>query len=206
MTGRPTAAAASGDRRHLLLFFVLAIAVFVADQLSKRWVDASFGLSKPSELAPGAVVPPTDVVDGLVRITKTYNNGALFGMFSSTAAVFAIASLAVIGVILWYELTRGGRGPILVTIALGLLLGGAAGNLVDRVRWGYVVDFVDMGIGGARFYIFNVADASISIAIVLLLAHSLWADRASRHVETPPFSPDPEERAADAPASDGMSR
>jgi len=206
MTGRPTAAAAGGDRRHLLLFFGLAIAVFVADQVSKRWVDASFGLSKPSELAPGAVVPPTDVLDGLIRITKTYNNGALFGMFSSTAAVFAIASLAVIGVILWYVLTRGGRGPILVTIALGLLLGGAVGNLVDRVRWGYVVDFVDMGIGGVRFYIFNVADASISIAIVLLLAHSLWADRASRHAETPRASPDPEEPAADLPAPDGMSR
>jgi len=62
-------------------------------------------------------------------------------------------------------------------LTLGLLLGGAVGNLIDRVVRGYVIDFVDMGIGTLRFYTFNVADSAISVAIALLLALSLLGDR-----------------------------
>ena len=62
----------------------------------------------------------------------------------------------------------------LTTVALGLLLGGAIGNLIDRIRFGYVIDWVDMGIGSWRFYTFNVADSAISIAIVLLLAAAIF--------------------------------
>jgi len=70
-------------------------------------------------------------------------------------------------VIIGYE-ARAGRSRYL-TVTLGLLLGGALGNLADRVRLGHVVDFVDAGIGDLRFYTFNVADAAISAAILLLL-------------------------------------
>jgi hypothetical protein len=79
-------------------------------------------------------------------------------------------------VILWYEIARGGRGSFLLTLTLGLLLGGAIGNEIDRVRLGYVIDFVDMGVGAWRFYTFNVADASISVSIVILLALGLLGD------------------------------
>ena len=75
------------------------------------------------------------------------------------------------GLIVAYH-ARSGRSPYL-TITLGLLLGGAIGNLVDRIRLGYVVDFVDAGIGALRWYTFNVADASISVAILLLLAATI---------------------------------
>ena len=71
----------------------------------------------------------------------------------------------------------------MTTVALGLLLGGAIGNLIDRLRYGYVVDFVDMGIGEWRFYTYNVADAAITTAIVLLLAMAVFprlADWAAR--------------------------
>jgi signal peptidase II len=68
----------------------------------------------------------------------------------------------------------------MLTVALGLLLGGAIGNLLDRLRFGHVVDFVDMGIGSTRWYTWNVADAAISIAIVLLLAHGLLGHRLGR--------------------------
>jgi signal peptidase II len=77
-------------------------------------------------------------------------------------------SIGVTALIVYYH-RRAGRG-ILVTVALGLLLGGAIGNLLDRLNHGYVVDFVDMGIGTWRFYTYNLADASITTAIVLLLA------------------------------------
>src|SRR5262249_15847876 len=68
---------------------------------------------------------------------------------------------------------RSGRNPYL-TVTLGLLLGGALGNLLDRLRLGYVVDFVDLGVGSVRWYTFNVADTAISIAILLLLAARVW--------------------------------
>jgi signal peptidase II len=88
-------------------------------------------------------------------------------MLPQSAPIFAVVSLGVTGLIVYYH-RRAGRG-ILVTIALGLLLGGAIGNLLDRLTHGYVVDFVDMGIGTWRFYTYNIADACITTSIVLLL-------------------------------------
>ena len=86
--------------------------------------------------------------------------------------MLAIASLIVIGLIVWYH-ARSGRN-LLLSIALGLLLGGALGNLLDRVRHGYVIDWVDMGIGTIRFWTYNLGDAAITVAILLLLASALW--------------------------------
>ena len=86
--------------------------------------------------------------------------------------LFAVVSLAVIGLIVGYEARAGSNW--LASVALGLLFGGAIGNLADRIRLGYVVDFVDAGIGTLRWYDFNVADASISCAILLLVALAIW--------------------------------
>jgi signal peptidase II len=75
----------------------------------------------------------------------------------------------------------------MLSVALGLLLGGALGNMADRFRIGYVVDFVDVGIGDLRFYTFNIADSAISLAILLLLlsAFLMTGDRGSQGSETP---------------------
>ncbi len=139
-----------------LLFGGLALTVLVLDQLAKAWIV--------SNIAPGQVV---DVVGTWVRLIFSQNNGALFGLFGSSATLFGIGSLAVLGLIIWYH-ARAPRS-LLLSIALGLLLGGATGNLIDRLRLGYVVDFVDMGIGTLRFFTFNVGDSAISTAILLLL-------------------------------------
>jgi len=80
-------------------------------------------------------------------------------------------SLFVIGLIVLYHRQVG--SSLYLSIALGLLLGGALGNVTDRLRLGYVVDFVDIGIGDLRWYTFNVADAAISIAIVMLIGAAL---------------------------------
>lgn len=80
-------------------------------------------------------------------------------------------TLGVVAVIVGIEVGSGWRSWI-VTLTLGLLLGGAVGNFVDRLRYGYVVDFADIGIGGQRFYIFNVADSAVTVAIILMLG--LW--------------------------------
>jgi len=113
----------------------------------------------------------TSVVGDLVRFVHARNTGGLFGLFRDGAPVFAIASLGVIALIAWYH-GRSGRSPYM-TLTLGLLLGGAIGNLLDRLRFGYVVDWVDTGIGGLRWYTFNVADAAISGALLLLILLAL---------------------------------
>jgi lipoprotein signal peptidase len=80
-------------------------------------------------------------------------------------------TLGVVAVLVTIEVGSGWKSWI-VTLTLGLLLGGAVGNFIDRLRFGYVVDFADIGIGGQRFYIFNVADSAVTVAILLMLG--LW--------------------------------
>ncbi len=131
------------------LFLGLAATVIVADQLTKAWLV--------SMLAPSESMP---IVGDYLRLVHSQNNGALFGLFRESALLFGLASIAVIGLIVVYH-ARSGRSRYM-SVALGLLLGGAIGNLIDRLRLGYVVDFVDAGIGNFRWYTFNVADAAIS--------------------------------------------
>ncbi len=142
------------------LFLGLAGSVLVLDQLSKAWILDNVDPTRP--LA---------VIGDLVRLVLSRNTGALFGLFRDNAALFAAVSIVVIGAIAWFH-ARSPRSVVLST-ALGLLLGGAIGNLIDRVRLGYVVDFVDAGIGDLRWYTFNVADAAISAALLLLVLLAL---------------------------------
>ena len=142
---------------HWGVFLGLAATIIVIDQLTKAWLVAN--------VAQGQV---RSVVGDLVRFVYHQNSGALFGLFHDQAIVFGVLSLGVIALIVGYH-ARQPRSRYL-SIALGFLLGGAIGNLIDRLRLGYVVDFVDIGIGDLRFYTFNVADSAISTAIVLLVA------------------------------------
>jgi signal peptidase II len=157
---------------------LLAGTVVVADQLSKAWIDGSFPLAWTNRAVPG-LAAPTPVIGDLVRIAKTYNDGGLFGLFDAAAPILAVASLVVVGLIVLYQ-ARAGLRSWPLTLALGLLLGGAIGNLADRLRLGYVIDFVDMGLGDLRWYTFNVADAAISVSILLLIVLSLVGDRLER--------------------------
>ena len=151
-----TATRNAGRRAHWAIFVGLAATVVVLDQLAKAWLV--------SNLVPGQMV---DVVGSYVRLVFSQNSGALFGFFRDSAALFGLVSLGVIGLIVAYH-GRSERS-LYLSIALGFLLGGAVGNVLDRLRLGYVVDFVDIGIGSLRWYIFNVADAAISAAIVMLV-------------------------------------
>ena len=164
------AASATAGRPAWWLFLGIATAVIVLDQLTKAWVFSS--------IVPGSSVT---VVGDLLRFIHSKNDGALFGLFGSSAPVLAVASIIVIGLIVWYH-ARSGRN-LLISVALGLLLVGALGNLLDRVRHGYVIDWVDMGLGTLRFWTFNIGDSAITLAILLLLLTavfpSLGADRSA---------------------------
>jgi signal peptidase II len=151
---------------HWVAFVVLATGIVIADQLTKAWVVTSVSF--------GAVLP---ILDDYVRIWIVHNTGALFGLFRNQAVLFAALSIGVVALIVWFH----GRSVVtngwFATLALGLLLGGAVGNLADRLRLGYVVDFVDMGVGDVRFYTYNVADAAISTSLVLLVLMAFWPSR-----------------------------
>jgi signal peptidase II len=149
------------SRRRWVLFGALAVGIVVLDQLAKAWIVGNLARSQSFPL-----------LGDWVRIVHWRNSGILFGMLPQSAGAFAVVSLVVAGLIVLYH-AKAGRG-LVVTLALGLLLGGAIGNLIDRVRFGSVVDFVDMGIGAWRFYTYNVADAAISTAIVLLVLMALF--------------------------------
>jgi signal peptidase II len=156
-----------GLRPLWLPFFGLAAAIVAVDQLTKAWLV--------SVLAPGDSLP---IVDDLLRLVDSHNQGGLFGILQGQAVAFGMVSIVVVGLIVAFH-GISGRNPYL-TLTLGLLLGGAVGNLIDRLRLGYVVDFVDAGVGDVRWYTFNVADAAISAAIVLLLVASLWPSLETR--------------------------
>jgi len=147
---------------------VIVASIVALDQATKAWVIA--------ELAPDGSM---SLLGDLVRLVYTENDGGLFGLFRDAAPVLAVLSLGVAAFIVRQQARAGASGY--VTLTLSLLLGGAIGNLIDRLRLGFVVDFVDAGVGDLRWWTFNVADASISAAILLLL---LWALRPSLAGET----------------------
>ncbi len=149
------------SRSRWALFAVIAVAVVILDQLSKAWVVAN--------LAPG---DGFEVLGDWVRIVHGRNSGILFGMLPQSATAFAIVSIGVVALIVAYH-AKAGRG-LLVSIALALLLGGALGNLIDRLHYGAVIDFVDMGIGSWRFYTYNVADSAITASLVLLIGMAVF--------------------------------
>ena len=161
--GLSESAGGSGGRSrpHRALFVGLAATVVVLDQLTKAWIVANVDPTRPIL-----------VIGDLVRLVYSRNTGALFGLFRDNATLFALVSIGVIVAIAWYHARA--RPNVVLSAALGLLLGGAIGNLIDRLTRGHVVDFVDAGIGDLRFYTFNVADAGISTALLLLLALTLW--------------------------------
>ena len=135
----------------------IALAVVILDQVSKWAVmqHLEFGQS-------------VAVLGSYFRLTYIHNPGAVFGLrFGGSALhlVVSLAALALVGAMLW----RIPSSERLARIALALVLGGAVGNVFDRIRLGEVVDFLDFGVGGYRWWIFNLADACVSTGAGLLI-------------------------------------
>lgn len=159
---------ASPVRRDARPFaFLIALLVLVADRLSKIWVVA--------HIAPGNSIT---VFPRVFRLTHVLNTGAAFSLFEGARnpnfvryaliAFSVLAALVVVG-LLW----RAGRRFSLSTVALALILGGAIGNLYDRIHLHFVVDFLEVHIGTYHWPDFNIADSAIVVGACLLLLEAL---------------------------------
>ncbi|MEM7443402.1 MAG: signal peptidase II [Pseudomonadota bacterium] len=157
-----------------LRFFglVTAAVVLIADQLVKWWMLVGvFGLEGP--IRAGTFAPQTRVTD-FFNLTLVWNDGISFGLLGGEDAVWMLSGLAIlVSLVLLVWLWRA-NGRLLV-LSLGLIIGGALGNVVDRLRFGAVADFLDFHVMGYHFFVFNVADAAISIGVVLIVVDSFFA-------------------------------
>lgn len=153
----------------MLAYLWIALVVFALDQWSK--FEAVHYLARASVR-----------MDEYVNLTLVYNRGAAFGFLSQEGgwqnAFFVVVALAIVAGIGWF-LRRATRHDRLLVIALMFVLGGAIGNLADRLRLGRVVDFIDFHIGSWHWYTFNLADSAITLGAVLLALDALRSRRVT---------------------------
>jgi len=140
-----------------VLYFAVAALVVILDQASKRIVWELFKYG-------GGV----EIIDGFFRITLSKNKGAVFGILSNTKHILLFVTIISIGVLVFFAY-RMRYAPVNKRVYLGLILGGAFGNLIDRIAAGEVLDFLDMGFGAYRWPTYNVADIAVTIGAVLLI-------------------------------------
>jgi signal peptidase II len=164
--------------RKLPWLLLISVVIIVADRITKTLVA--------SHVPVGEGIP---VIPGFLRITHWLNEGAAFSLFADSASpnavrwgLIAFSALAAIAVLI--ALIRLGSHITLATMALALVLGGALGNLHDRVVYGSVVDFIEVHIFGYHWPDFNVADSSIVVGACLLLLDSLFPSKPSEATPT----------------------
>jgi len=150
---------------------LISAAIFSADRWTKTWVA--------DHIAIGSAIP---VLPGMLRITHWLNEGAAFSLFADTASphtvrVALIVFTCVAAVAVLIAMVRMGNRITLTTIALALILGGALGNVHDRIEYGSVVDFIEVHIFSYHWPDFNVADSAIVTGACLLLLDSLLPKR-----------------------------
>ena len=151
---------------------VVAVLVALADQLSKSWVLDRFTAEAP-RLLP---------VTPFFNLVLTWNRGMRFGLFNNDAArnalVFSVLAVLIVGALLvWLSRVR----ETLLSIAIGLVVGGAAGNVVDRLGRGAVVDFLDFHVAGWHWFAFNLADAAICVGVGLMVIDGLLGRREAHN-------------------------
>jgi signal peptidase II len=161
-------ATSRGVRAEPAIMAFTTFLVLVADQLSKAAVAALIGLQDR-----------VLVVGDLVQLWHRQNRGAAFSLFQGGTLLFLVVSVLAFGLIGYlYRSFRG--GPLWLYAVLGVALGGVLGNLVDRLRQGYVTDFVSIGVGDLRWPTFNVADASIVLGIGVIVIRLFLTDAGRR--------------------------
>jgi len=158
----------------MLKWLGLSLVVFLLDQFSKWWVVKEFQLYESIQLIPS------------LNFTYVHNTGAAFSFLSSAGGwqrwFFVVASLIAI-VFLLFWLKRLLVSERWLAITLSLILGGAVGNLFDRIAYGYVVDFIDVYYQSWHWPVFNLADSAISVGVVMLLVDTFRGQASTKKAE-----------------------
>ncbi|GJM45373.1 MAG: lipoprotein signal peptidase [Gemmatimonadota bacterium] len=160
----------NGDRPAGPVFYLVTSLILVLDQLTKKWIVDSMFRGESRE-----------VLGSFFRLTYVHNDGAAFGLDLGGRWSFIVVTILVVAFILFYY-TRSER-TITARWALALILGGALGNLADRIRIGEVVDFLHLSLGGLSWPIFNIADIGVSVGVALLAIHLLRRDHSEHDSE-----------------------
>ena len=171
--------------RIALAAYGFALLIIVIDQLTKAWIISGLDLRDVGRVS---VWPP------IFNFTWVENRGVSFGLFGDGSArwMLSVFSVVVAGILGWWALKADRR---LLVSAIGLIMGGAIGNVIDRIRFGFVVDFLDFSgphfflpgfipfLGGMKVsfpWVFNVADGAITMGVILLILDSVLSERAAK--------------------------
>ena len=158
-------------RKRLTLLAILAIVVVALDQLSKAWIR--------NNLAVGETF---DVIPNVVHLSHVHNHGAAWSMLSGQRWLLIFVTVAVVGVVLSMAKSFVQKSAI-GAWSIGLILGGAIGNLIDRVSQGYVTDMIDMDTSWSflrAFPVFNLADSALTAGVFLMLWLSLLPEKSTK--------------------------
>lgn len=156
---------------------LVALVVVALDQITKAWVVRTLGPTTMTNFIP--------VVGDTARIAYSHNTGVAFSLFEGHPEILAGAAVLIISGAIYFYATQLPNHRPTIQLIMGLIMGGAFGNLIDRVRLGYVVDFIQVG----WFPIFNLADSAITVGAALLMLQFLrdeLAQRRGRHDEQAP--------------------
>ncbi|MCK6256938.1 signal peptidase II [Fictibacillus sp. KIGAM418] len=148
-----------------MYYYLLALLVLGLDQVTKWWIvkNMHYGQS-------------ITVIENVFYITSHRNRGAAFGILQNQMWFFIIITIAVIAAVIYYMQKHAKHQPLLRT-ALGLVLGGATGNFLDRIIRKEVVDFLDVKISNYNYPIFNVADSALVIGVILIFIQTLMESK-----------------------------
>jgi len=142
-----------------VVLLVTALAILVADQVTKALVVSNLAVGQKAQL-----------LGDVVEIWHAQNRGAAFSLFQGGTIVFLVVSVLSIGMVAYFYRSLRDRSPWL-HLVLGIVLGGTLGNFTDRLRQGYVTDWLSVGIGDTRWPTFNVADSSVVVGIGILVVY-----------------------------------
>ena len=153
--------------RRLFFWYLIAFLILILDQFTKQLITGSFNYGDVQDIT------------AYFNLVRVHNYGAAFSFLSEAGgwqrwALSSVAGIVSIGIIIW--ISRVPDNKHFERLALALILGGALGNLIDRMMLGYVVDFLDFHWSGIHFPAFNVADSCITLGAILLIIDSLCSD------------------------------
>lgn len=151
-----------------LVPLIIAAVVVTLDQATKIWVAATLGPEIMARFIP--------VIGDTVRIAYHHNTGVAFSLFQGYSSVLILTSLLIVAGAIYFYATQLPNHRRLIQLSMGLIMGGAFGNLIDRIRLGYVVDFIQVG----WFPIFNVADSAITVGAALLMVQFVGEEISQR--------------------------